>query len=387
MKKRFSWGCLLLAVLLLVGSGSLWWLFSRRSSADTKKEAEEEPTAQVQVAPLHRGQIERTLVAYGTAVTAPGGTRSVAFPFEAKVVAVQVNPGQMVAAGDTLLQIEPSVDARLALDTARSAQQAADKALLDTQKRFDAHLATNTDLAAAQSTARDARLKFDSLQSRTPNTDGIVKAPAAGVVTKLLAGPGTVVAPGGPLVEIAVENRFEARLGIASADAAQVKAGQAVHLRPVEARSGEVGKEAALQGVVRVVGASIDPATRLVDVLVTLDDPGAPVLIGTYLRAEIVIEKKEALLAPRAAVLPEAAGGSAANLFTVSKGKAVKHEVETGIDDGENVEITKGADALAESTAVVTEGAYELEDKMPVEVGKTDAKEDKDKESGEEKAP
>ena len=366
MKRRFSPGCLA-AALLAVGVGGGWRL-THRNGADEKKEAEPEPTAQVRVAPLRRGPIERTLVAYGTAASAPGGTRSVAYPFEARVVAVQANLGQTVAAGDTLLQIEPSADARLALDTARSAQQAADKALLDTQGRFRARLATNTDLSTAESAARDARLKLTSLQGRGPDADGLVKSPAAGVVTKLPAGPGTVVAPGGPLAEIAVESRFEARLGIAPADAAEVKAGQAVHLAPVESRGGEAGKAAVMQGTVRVVGASIDPATRLVDAFVTLDDPGTPVLIGTFLRAEIVVERKEALLAPRTAVLPEAGGGSGAVLYTVSQDKAVKHAVEAGIDDGENVEITHGGNALPAGTQVVTTGAYELEDKMPVKI-------------------
>ncbi len=363
--------------MLLAAGAGIWWFLAHRGGADDTKEAEAEPTAQVQVAPLRRGQIERTLVAYGTAGAAPGGIRSVAYPFESRVVAVQTSLGQMVAAGDALLQIEPSTDARLALDTARSAEQAADKALTDTQGRFKARLATNADLAAAESASRDAHLKLDSLQSGAPDVDGLVKAPVAGVVTKLPAAPGTVVAPGGPLVELAVGNRFEVRLGVAPAEADEVKAGQAVHLAPVEAQGADAGKIATRQGTVRVVGASIDPATRLVDAFVALDDPGTPVLIGTYLRARIVVEKKEALLAPRAAVLPGEGGGGGAVIFTVSKDKAVKHEVQTGIDDGENVEITGGAEALPEGTGVVTEGASELEDKMSVAIGEMGADEGK----------
>ncbi len=369
--------------LLAIGAGS-WWFMAHRSGADDSKQAEAEPMAAVQVAPLRRGPIERTLAAYGTTAASPGGTRSVSYPFESRIVAVQANPGQTVAAGDTLLQIEPSADARLTLDTARSVQETADKTLQDTQGRFKARLATNTDLAAAESAARDARLKLASLQSRMPDAEGIVKAPAAGVVTKLPAGPGMIVAPGGPLVEIAVGNRFEARLGIAPADAGEAKVGQAVHLVPVEAPSKAEGRTAAMQGTVHIIGASIDPATRLVDVFVSLDEVDAPMLIGTYLRAEIVVEKKDALLAPRAAVLPEEGSGNGAVIFTVSQDKAVKHAVKTGIDDGENVEIVEGGEALSEGTNVVTEGAYELEDKMSVAIGRDDAGKDKEPKAPEE---
>lgn len=386
MKKRFSWGwgAVVAAGLLAVGGG-IWWRVGHKADRDeAAKEAA--PTAQVQIAPLCRGQIERTLTAYGTAAAAPGGVRSVALPFECRVVAVTANVGQGVAAGDALLQIEPSADARLALDTAQGAQEAAEKALRDVQARFQAHLATNADLQTAQSAARDSQIKFQSLRSRSPGGDGLVKAPAAGLVTRLPAAPGTVVPAGGPLVELAVENRFEARLGIAPADAPEVKAGQSVHLFAVQAR-GEA-KEAAAEGSVRVVGGSVDPATRMVDAFVALDEPAegaAPILVGAYLRAEIVLEKKDALLAPRAAVRPMEGGEGRGVVFTVQSDHAVKHEVETGIDDGTNVEITHGGNSLREGTGVVTEGNYELEDKMAVEVGHPDEGK-KDDGSGKEEA-
>ena len=386
MKKRFPWGCVvMIAVGLLAGGGGVWWWFGHKAASD-EAEKEPAPTAQVQVAPLRRGQIERTLTAYGTAVAAPGGVRSVAFPFECRVVAVTANVGQTVAAGDAVLQIEPSADARLALDTAQSAQEAAEKTLRDVQARFQAHLATNSDLQSAQSALRDAQLKFQSLRGRSPGTDGVVKAPAAGLITRLPAAPGTVVPAGGPLVELAVENRFEARLGIAPADAAEVKAAQSVHLFAVQAR-GDV-KEAAAEGSVRVVGGSVDPATRMVDAFVALNesaDGAAPILIGAYLRAEIVLEKRDGLLALRAAVLPTEGDQAGGVVFTVKGDHAVKHEVETGIDDGTNVELINGSDVLKEGTNVVTVGNYELEDKMAVEVGHQDEAK-KDDEAGKEEA-
>ena len=367
MKKVFPW--ILLGAGIVAVASLAWWLFSRGGGKDDPEGKEPAPTAQVRVIPLRRGPIERTLTVYGTAAPAPGGTRSLSFPFECRVVAVQANVGQPVQAGDVLLQIEPSVDARLALDTARGAQATADAALKDVQRRFDAHLATNADLSAAASAAHDARLRFASLQSRTPSADGDVRAPAAGLVTAVSARPGAVIPAGGPLVEIAVANRLEARLGLAPPDAARVRAGQTVRLIPVETET--AANTAPLTGTVRVVGQSVDPATRLVDGFVALDAPppgGGAILVGTYLRAEIVLETKDALLAPRDAVLPEEIHPGRATLFTVKDGKAVQHEVGTGIDDGTRVEILAGEDGgLTDGTRVVTQGAYELEAGMAVE--------------------
>ncbi len=371
MKRSYPSWWLGLFILLVAGSVA-WWFIARRGGEPAASK-EEAPVAQVKTAPLRRGSIERTLTAYGTAVAAPGGTRSLSFPFECRVVAVQTNAGQPVKEGDVLLQIEPSADARLALDTARAAQNAADAALKDVQGRFNAHLATNADLATAQSAARDARLKFDSLQSRTPGADGDVRAPAAGLVTSVTARPGMVVPAGGPLVDLAVENRLEARLGIAPADAPQTRAGQAVHLHAVD--SNPEGQAGSFAGTLRIVGQSVDPTTRMVDGFASLDpasEHGTAILIGSYLRAEIVVEKKEALLAPRASVLPDPEHPSQGTLFTTRSGQAKKHTVGMGIDDGQNVELTGDTAGLDDGTPVVTEGAYELEDGMTVEVARPD---------------
>ena len=375
MKKHRLGLTLGVLALLALGVGA-WWFFGRSGEANggDGKTADAGggggPTARVQTVPARRGEVARTVTAFGTAVAASGGTQSVAFPYESRVASVRANVGQSVAAGDELLKIEPSADARLALNTAGSTRDAADRALRDVRGRYKLHLATNQELAAAEGAVRDADLRYKSLQDRGPGADGLVRAPAAGVVTKIPAQPGAVVPAGSPLVEVAVENRFEARLGVEPPDALEVKAGQPAQLSPVEPRhGGNGGVSAPLAGTVRVVGQSVDATTRLVDVFVSLDEP-APVdklLIGTYLRADIVVEKKEALLVPRPAALPNAQGDSA-TLFTVRGGKAVKHEIHTGIDDGTNVEVLLGGDDPEGGAPVVTQGNYELEDGMAVQV-------------------
>ncbi len=60
--------------------------------------------------------------------------------------------------------------------------------------------------------------------------------------------------------------------------------------------------------------------------------------------------------------------------------RAHKTAVELGINDGEDVEITKG---LNGSETVITTGAYGLDEGTKVKVGK--AEEDEDKAGGEKK--
>ena len=365
MKK---WSSLLWIAAFLLLTAGLWWKFSPGEKAEDQPESDAQPTPQVEVATLHRGAIERKLVAYGSTVVSAAGTRSISLPLECRVVAVLANPGQSVAAGDALLEVEPSAEAKLALETALRTEAGAASALQDVQRRFQSRLATNQELVGAQGAAQDARLKLESLQNRGLGTDGIVRAPAAGIVTKVLAQPGAINAAGAPMAEIAVERRLQAKLGISPPDAGEIKVGQEVTLLPVETR--EEGPQSPLAGHVLMVGQSVDPSTRLVDALVKLDAPDGStdrVLIGSFLRAEITVEKKEALLAPREAVLPDAEG-AAASLFTIQDGHAKKHQIKTGLDDGRNIEITGGAEGLSSGSGVVTTGAYELKDGMPLTV-------------------
>lgn len=351
------------AAFVLLGLAA-WWIFNRGGAREEEKEPE--PVAQIKVAALHHGTIQRMLAVYGTAVAPAGGARTISFPFECRVATVLTNPGQPVAKGDALLQIEPSADAQLALESARGAEAAAKLALQDVRQRFQSHLATNQDMVAAEGAAHDAQLKLQSLEDRQPPADGLVRAPSGGIVTRVLAQPGAITPAGSLLVEIAVENRLEAKLGVAPPDAGEIKPGQAVHLSPVEPGHEEASPP--VTGHVRTVGQSIDPTTRLVDAFVTLDGE-APLLLGSFVRASIVVESKECLLAPREAVLPEADGKTGV-LFTVEDGHAVKHKVRTGIDDGRNIEVAGGDYKLSESTPVATEGAYELEDGMAVQINR-----------------
>ena len=63
---------------------------------------------------------------------------------------------------------------------------------------------------------------------------------------------------------------------------------------------------------------------------------------GMYATVKIGIERREdALLVPVDALLTEKAGAS---VFTVADGKAKKIKVQTGFNDGANVEMVKGLD-------------------------------------------
>jgi len=91
----------------------------------------------------------------------------------------------------------------------------------------------------------------------------------------------------------------------------------------------------------------------------------AKLLLECYVRGRATVGEKQALVVPRAAVLPEEQKHI---LFTLKDGKAVKHTVETGIENDEVVEIAGGE--IKPGEPVIIEGHYELQDGMAVEIEK-----------------
>ena len=346
---------ILIAVAVLVFVAIGWYWLTHRGASDA--EENEAPVATVETAPLQPQEIVRTIEAFGVVAAGPSGERVISAPFDCVIRQVFVGTGTPVAAGDVLMEIASSDDAKLALDSARSALALATKALAATQQRYDLKLATNQDLLAAQQAEQDAHLKTASYEARGLGGEGRITAPGAGIVSKLELTAGALATLGTPLVSVANGEKLEARLGIEPASVALIAAGQRVVLV-----SANRAASAPVSSTVRSVGKGLDPTTGAAEVRVPVP-PGALLLLGEHVQASIEVEKKgNALVAPRSAVLPD---GDTQVLFTVRNGKAVRHEVTLGIASGDRVEVT-GADLHA-GDLVVTLGNYELTDGMAVQ--------------------
>jgi len=85
-------------------------------------------------------------------------------------------------------------------------------------------------------------------------------------------------------------------------------------------------------------------------------------------------KKDHALVVPRSAVLPD---DDKQVLFTVKDGKAVRHEIKTGLVTDELVEVI--GDNLHAGDSVVTLGNYELEDGMEIQAAEKEEKADEKK--------
>ncbi|HEY9074365.1 MAG TPA: efflux RND transporter periplasmic adaptor subunit [Desulfobaccales bacterium] len=351
------WGRIvaIIVILVVILAVAVWWL----RHVEVEKTADEMPgpVAQVQTAPIRQGVLTEQITAYGSVIPAPGAVQTVSVPFESQVMQIMVSNGQKVAKGNDLLKIKSSPDTALQLEQAVQALDLARQSRQFVERKFELKLATNDQVLQARQALQQAQLRLESMKRRGVGAPRIIPADVGGLIKKVFAQEGAIVPAGNPLLEIVAQNRLEERLGVEPGAINRVSPNQPVSLTRVN-----VPTAPAVTGHIRKISYGVDPATRLVDVFVTLPAT-ADFLLDESISGKITVASVQGLIVSQAAVLPEGQGYS---LFTIKDNRAVKHLVQVGLRNDQEVEI-KGA-GLKAGEPVVVLGNYELKDGMAVKV-------------------
>jgi len=262
----------------------------------------------------------------------------------ARVVGVYVEPGDHVQKGQLLARLDDSVMVPQVNRLAAALEQAQAQAALsaaeykralgvaaagalsaeDIEKRRATAVtdAANVKVAAAQLAEAQARL------GRTR-----VTAPFAGTVLTRHAEVGQIASPGGDaLFRVASGGEVEMRGQIAEQDLAQVQVGQpaTVYL---------TGLSRPFAGKVRLLGAVIDPQTRLGDIRIQLQ-PDPALRPGAFARAEVTVAKARRPVLPKTAVFSDGTGSYV--LLVDGAGHVVRHNVRVGDTSDDGVVIAAG---------------------------------------------
>ena len=262
----------------------------------------------------------------------------------ARVVAVYAEAGDHVQKGQLLARLDKSVMVPQVNRLAAALEQARAQAELsaaeykralgvqaagalsaeDIEKRRATSVtdAASVKVAAAQLAESKARL------ARTR-----IVAPFAGTVLTRRAEVGQIANPGGDaLFRVASGGEVEMRGQIAEQDLAQVKVGQAatVYL---------TGLTRPFEGKVRLLGAIIDPQTRLGDIRIALT-PDPALRPGAFARAEVTIAKAQRPVLPKTAVFSD---GEGSYVFVVdAQGHATRRPVRLAETSEAGVAIASG---------------------------------------------
>jgi HlyD family secretion protein len=285
-----------------------------------------------------------------------------------RLTAVLVNVGDKVAKGQVLARIaDDNVAADLAQSTAAVAEAEANAA----EAKFNAERArqlraagfyspqqaqqslTNEQTALARLNAARARKQTDEL--RMAQTQ--VRAPDAGIISSRTATVGSLSQPGQELFRLIRGGRLEWRAEVTANELANLKPGMTATLATPS--GGQV------KGRLRMLGPTVDPATR--NALVYVDLPESVLTsglrAGTYARGQFQLGNAGALTLPQTAVVLR--DGFAYVFQVTPENKVAQTKVTVGRRQGDRVEITSGLDAQAR---VVAAGAGFLADGDSVRV-------------------
>jgi membrane fusion protein, multidrug efflux system len=346
-----------LVVLAILGQG----LLSGCKPSSTEADKTPSPTV-VQVMQPKRGPITRS-------ITLPGEIKAYQqATLYAKVAGylktIPVDKGDQVKAGDLIADLE--VPELLAEQTRYKAE--VEVADLDYQRLSESQKKA-PDLVTPQS-VDNAKGKLDVAKATLERTETLlgyakITAPFAGIVTKRMVDPGAFIpaatsgsaAQNAAIVTLADFNTVRVQVAVPEIESSLVATGQ-----PVKVSIEELpGRN--FTGTITRFAYALDEASRTMLAEIELPNPKLELRPGMYAGIKIGIERKDdALLAPVEALVVEKAG---AFVFTIADGKAKKTRVQTGFNDGTNVEIVSG---LTADQRVILVGKRSLNDGQPVTV-------------------
>ena len=321
-------------------------------SAKEKGDDDAKATASVKTIAIQAADVPEILTTYGAAEVAIAGEQTLAAPMEAQVVAVRVQPGADVAAGQVLITLKPSPATASELTKAAADQDVADRAFARAQRLRASGL--DSDAVLEKPRAADAA----AVQARRSLAERVqagmsLRAAQAGVVEALTATPGDLVAAGASLGKLGASGAVSVKLGLEPGDVRRVRVGDAVTRRATG--GAEIGS-----GAVASVQSRVDPQTRLAGVVVTAH---AGLAVGQPIQGDIVIRSVHALAVPKGALVYDQ---DQPCVFVIYGGAAHRKPVTLGPASGEMVAVVSG---LTAGERVVVEGAAALDDGMAVAEG------------------
>jgi len=174
-----------------------------------------------------------------------------------------------------------------------------------------------------------------------------IRAPASGIVLTRNAEVGQMATPGGDaLFRLARDGEVEMRGQVAERDLASLSVGQ-------KAQVYITGVDKPFEGKVRLLGAIIDPNSRLGEIRIALNSDPA-LRPGAFARGEVVVGAAKRPVLPQTAVLSDTKGTFV--LVVNDEQKAERRAVRVGDTVPEGLVISEGLEG--DELVITTAGAF-----------------------------
>lgn len=366
--RRRRWPWVVLALILL-GAGGGWYYQTQILPTLPRPEIVAPPAApeidsRMQVNPFEYAPVApQTLrrVVRVTGTLQPSQQAQISAQTAGRVEVVTVRPGDSVAAGDVLVQLDVA-RLRLELDQQRSNAEATRSQLSLAQAQFervqalvDRGVATTSDLDQARTNLEGLQASLSALTDQVAAAElslsqATVTAPFAGVVSARSVEPGQFVSVGTPLLSIVDLGTVEIEAHAPVSAGSLIAAGQAV-LTSVDGLP-----DRRFTGTVVRINPVATEGARTLPVYVMLDNADGLLVGGMFATGEIVVAEAEGALAVPAEALREDREGL--HVLRIEDGVVVSQPVTTAETwAGELVQVTEG---LSPGDMVITAALPEL---------------------------
>jgi len=297
----------------------------------------------------------RAISAYytGTATLEARAEAQVVARTSGVALAVLVEEGQRVQAGQALVRLDPD-QARLRVAQTRAQMLKLDNSYQRALQLVAQRMVSETDVDQLRFDLDSARAQYEAAALELSYTT--VTAPMTGVIASREVKPGNFVQIHSPIIRIVDVHQLEATLNVPERDSARLKPGQPVEL-VADALPGQV-----FMGKVDRISPVVETGTGTFRVISRFS--GADGLQpGMFARLKIQYDARpDALVIPRTALLEE--GGEPA-VYVLREGRAQRTSVTLGADADGWVEVRAG---LQPDDAVVTAGKTTVRDGSLVQV-------------------
>lgn len=337
-----------LFTLVLIAAGC-----SHGSSADTTA-APPDPLVKVPLATVQNQSAPLLLEVTGS--VKPDQSSMVASDIAGRAIAVMVDEGTVVKQGDPMIRLDTSnaqlsaqeVSAQLASARAQwnmantdcqRAQTLLDKGAI-TKQQFDQE---TTSCTAAQQNV--AAIEARARQVGKQITDGLVRAPFAGVVSQKFVEVGEWVQPGKQVVQLIDVDPLKVDVDVPESAAKYVKEGQDVELDAV------AFPDQKFHAKLTKIGVALTAMPRALVCEATVD-PGSPLKSGMFVTVKVHLADQPMPVVPKTAV---AQRGTTWRLWAVVNGHLEERVVQLGPDLGDKFAIADGVKAGEKVAAQVTE--------------------------------
>ncbi len=267
---------------------------------------------------------------------------------------VLVTEGDQVEEGTVLARIEEA-DYRIGLQSAQATWTLANAEYKRVKTMHGKGIAPQAELETRKAQLQTAQAALDDAQLNLSRCT--IKAPMSGIIRRLDAKTGLLLAIADPVAEILQIDQVKAVVGIPESDVAAVRELDEIDIT-IQALS-----DRKLTGKKHFLSPAPESNAHVYRMELALTNQDTSILPGMFVRADIVKEERANTLAlPLYSVITRKGEQF---IYLEDKGVVRKQLVELGIMEGWMVEVTDG---LQEGDRVVVEGHRDIEDGQEVRV-------------------